>query len=261
MSGRLTAIRIRPTEVAVTVEGENLYGMVVELASESPGPMECLSSEGTQTVRFPLPNGLPSGAWVVLKRESRWIDRKFINYPHTLSSDPGVEMIVEPLTELEALISGGEGATVEFKSVIPGTGTKLREKVCQIVAAFANGDGGQVLFGVDDDGTLVGLPEGTDAKGACDTVAQFVTSTVTPLPRFSPGLIEFGGERSGVVLVLTVESGSDPPYGVNPAHPKYYVRRGATTPEALADQVRTLARSRPPADQAYGSPFGFNQFK
>jgi hypothetical protein len=255
LSGRIAKVLLGAIDVEIRVEGKTLDGMTVELASDTPGPSEVLSSQSEQSVRFPLPGGLSPGAWVVLKRDFEWIDRKFINYPHTLSPDPGVEMIVEPMTELQALVSGGEGGTVEFKSVIPEPGTKLRDKVCQTVAAFSNGEGGQVLFGVQDDGMIIGLPTTTDEKEARDTVTRFVTSTVTPLPNFSIESVHFE-DSARVVIVLTVESGGEPPYGVSPANPQYYVRRGATTFPASADQVRALARSRPPADQANGSPIG-----
>jgi hypothetical protein len=256
LSGRIAKVLLGAIDVEIHVEGDCLDGATIELASDAPGPSGLLSSQSEQIVRFPLPSGLSPGAWVVLKRGSGWIDRKFINYPHTLSPDPGVEMVVEPMTELQALVSGGEGAAVEFKSVVPEPGKELRRKVCQTVAAFANGDGGQVLFGVQDDGTIIGLPATTDEGDARDTVTRFVTSTVTPLPHFSIETIRFGGDPAGVVMVLTVQSGSEPPYGVSPANPQYYVRRGATTFPASADQVRALARSRPPADQTGGSPYG-----
>jgi len=94
-----------------------------------------------------------------------------------------------------------------------------------------------------------------------DTVTRFVASKVTPLPSYSVGKIEFDDQPGKVVLVLTVDSGGEPPYGVNPANPQYYIRRGATTFPASADQVRALARSRPPADQAYQSPYGLHLLK
>jgi hypothetical protein len=231
--------------------------MTVELASVAPGPSKELSNESQQVVRFPLPHGLPPGAWIVLKQRSEWIDRKFINYPSTLYADPGVEIVVEPMTELQALIAGGEGPTVEFKSIVPKPKTDARKKVCATVAAFANGDGGHILFGVDNSGAIVGLGE-VDIQKECDKVAQFVSSTVTPLPHFRLAWVsEEGNDGSALeVIVLTVDQGDQPPYGVDPAHPKYYIRRGATTFEASSDQVRALARSRPPADQAYQSPYG-----
>lgn len=261
LSARIAKVLLGAASLSVEIEGIALDGAILELAADTPGPTQVLSGEPAQTVEFPLSGELASGAWVVLKRGSSWLDRKFINYPHTLSPDPGVEMVVEPLTELQALVSGGEGEAVEFKSIIPEQGTALREKVCNTVASFANGDGGQILFGVENDGAVIGLPSSTDVRKALDMVAQFVKSKVVPLPNYSVKMIEFGDEPVGVVLVLTVDSGNEPPYGVNPANPQYYVRRGATTFPASADQVRALARSRPPADQGFESPYGLHMFK
>lgn len=237
LSGRIVRVRLESADVEVILEGGALGGMSVELAASSPGPTEVLSDAAEQTVRFPLPSGLPEGAWIVLKRGSAWFDRKFINYPNTLNPDPGVEIAVEPTTELMALVSGGEGAAVEFKRVIPGSGTDLREKVCRTIAAFANGDGGHVLFGVGDDGTVVGLGD-IDAHSACDTVARFVSSIVTPVPGFRVDSVDVDteSEEAMCVVVVTVDQGGQPPYGVNPANPRYYIRRGATTFPASSDQ-------------------------
>jgi Putative DNA-binding domain len=252
LSGRIVKVVLGAASISVYVEGTGLDSMTVELAGDAPGPSAALPSGPSATVEFPLPGGLPSGSWVVLKSDSEWVDRKFINFPHTMTPDPGVETLVEPSTELQTLVAQGEDGAVEFKSVIPEPKSALREKVCRTVAAFANGMGGHVLFGVEDDGTMVGLDANPDIRQASDTITRFVTSTVTPLPSFrvNPITIDVGTDR--VVLVLTVDQGESPPYGINPANPQYYVRRGATTFPASADQVRALARSRPPADQANG---------
>ncbi len=257
LAGRISTVRLDSAEVSVGLEGRALEGMTVELASTEPGPSQVLSAAQNQTVRFPLSGALPPGAWIVLKRGSEWIDRKFINYPNTLNPDPGVEIAVEPMTEVMALVSGGEGATVEFKGILPPSGSELRERVCRTVAAFANGDGGHVLFGVEDDGVVVGIGA-VDAQETCDTVARFVSSIVTPVPEFRVDgvTVAVDDDGSALVVVLTVEEGGQPPYGVNPANPRYYIRRGATTFPASSDQVRTLARSRPPADGPYGGRFG-----
>jgi hypothetical protein len=261
LTGRIEKVLLGSTDIRVHVEGSDLDGMTLELASVSPGPTEALSTDSPHVVTFPLPNGLPPGTWIVLKRSSEWIDRKFINYPNTLNADPGVEVVVEPMTELQALVSGGEGPTVEFKSEIPAPGTKLRHKVCATVAAFANGDGGHILFGVTDGGAIDGL-SGVDTQKECDKVADFVRSMVTPVPHFRVNRVSDEGDYGSAldIIVLTVDQGDQPPYGVDPAHPKYYIRRGATTFEASSDQVRALARSRPPADQGYQSPYGIRPF-
>ncbi len=55
------------------------------------------------------------------------------------------------LAELEHLIAGGESERVKFKR---STG-QLRSG-CDTLCAFHNGQGGTVLFGVTDEGRIVG---------------------------------------------------------------------------------------------------------
>ncbi len=263
-SGRIKVVVIGATEMAVTVEGYGLAGMVVELASHVSGPPGKLPGEQLeppmspskqqQTKTFPLSNGLPSGAWVVLKRGSEWIDRKFLASPYASSPSPGVEFVVEPTMQLQALVSAGEGPTVEFKVKVPKD-KDARLKVCRTVAAFANGEGGRLLFGVEDDGKIVGLPGDEVTQGCKDAITNFIKDLVAPLPGFSVDAIDDEEDPGHNVIVVTVEQGNAPPYGVGPENPQYYVRRGATTFPAAADQVRDLARSRPPADQP---PSGFS---
>jgi predicted HTH transcriptional regulator len=54
--------------------------------------------------------------------------------------------------ELYDLIDSGEGADVEFKRKFSSP-----EKIAREIIAFANTRGGYILFGVDDDGSVVGV--------------------------------------------------------------------------------------------------------
>ena len=67
-------------------------------------------------------------------------------------------------SELRTILSRGEGQFVEFKSAWD-RGSRppkrlrrraLRDKIADVVAGFANADGGLLLVGVDDDGTPTG---------------------------------------------------------------------------------------------------------
>ena len=72
--------------------------------------------------------------------------------------------------EIRTILSRGEGQFVEFKSAWDRGSNPprrlrrraLRDKIADVVAAFANADGGLLLVGVDDDGTPTGhgYPEG-----------------------------------------------------------------------------------------------------
>ena len=61
-----------------------------------------------------------------------------------------------PLTasRLHELIRGGESEKVEFKAVVP-----TEDTVAKVLVAFANTQGGTLIIGVNDDSTIVGVPE------------------------------------------------------------------------------------------------------
>lgn len=55
--------------------------------------------------------------------------------------------------ELQELIQGGEGITVEFKK----SRTEITKDVYETVCAFSNRDGGHIFLGIKDDGTILGI--------------------------------------------------------------------------------------------------------
>lgn len=78
------------------------------------------------------------------------------------------------LRELKKLVARGEGLTIEFKRKAAHPDKIMRE-----VAAFANTQGGFLLIGVDDDGSLPGLkyPD-EDAFVLKNAIAKYCTPAV-----------------------------------------------------------------------------------
>ena len=70
-------------------------------------------------------------------------------------------------SEMEA-IDMRETRTLEFKETITNTFLKT-------VSAFSNYDGGTILFGVDDDGNVKGLP---DVKQACLDIENKINDSI-----------------------------------------------------------------------------------
>lgn len=246
-TGRITAVTIHPTEVEVHLEGAALGGLTVELAGRVPGPQKQLSSSNkTEEEKFDTPDGLPDEAWIVLKTGTTCVDRKLVNWSFS-SPDAGVEIVPETGTEIEALIAAGEGPEIEFKEQVP-TDRDGRKKVCRTLAAFANGHGGCLLFGVDDDGQAVGISADSTDQSIKDTVTRWITDIVVPHLNFALDIVETEAGRA--LLCVEVQEGTSPPYGVDPGNPSYYIRRGATTFPASADDIRTIARNRPPLASA-----------
>ena len=61
-------------------------------------------------------------------------------------------MLLMNYLDVNLLIEEGEGFTIEFKRRISSA-----EKITRTLISFANTKGGTILFGVDDDGSIVGV--------------------------------------------------------------------------------------------------------
>lgn len=94
------------------------------------------------------------------------------------------------------------------------------------VSAFANGIGGSLFFGIDDNGTAVGLD---DIKVVSDKVSELIRARIDPIPVF----LSIPHEIDGVnILEIAVQPGFSTPYyyrfdGITVA----YVRNGNETIE------------------------------
>ncbi len=121
-------------------------------------------------------------------------------------SDPPAMVDIGPMTrieDLEKIISRGEDGSMEFKREFPASADRL----ANIVTSFANTNGGKILFGVADDGSMVGFQEINSPIGK-DGFRQRVRGL---LGRIQPKLevrIDFYSDGSGIdVAVVTVPRG------------------------------------------------------
>lgn len=90
-----------------------------------------------------------------------------------------------------------ECRTLEFKSEVSKTFLKT-------VSAYANFGTGAIVFGVADDGTVVGLD---NPEKACLEIENSINDSLIPRPRFT---LEIDGVSRTVTLI--VKEGSDKPY-------------------------------------------------
>jgi len=74
------------------------------------------------------------------------------------------------------------------------------------VSAFANTQGGKLLFGVANDGALVGL---ADAQGDSEFISEAIKIQMDPVPEIDLSLHEEDGKQ---FVVVEVKSGSETPY-------------------------------------------------
>lgn len=90
-----------------------------------------------------------------------------------------------------------ETRILEFKETITNTFLKT-------VSAFSNYDGGTILFGVDDDGNVKGLP---DVKQACLDIENKINDSISPQPNYTLEI-----QNHDQTIKLTVKSGLQKPY-------------------------------------------------
>jgi hypothetical protein len=141
-------VRVKPASIDVLVGGRELRGCELELSGSSDRATASLRGE-TRT-SFPLWAGLAPDACLWLKAGGDWIDyRSLGGWGAYFPSDVEFEEARDPVTDLTALASQGEGAYLEYKAVLLET-TESKRTTFKTVAAFANGGGGRVLFGVSD---------------------------------------------------------------------------------------------------------------
>lgn len=86
---------------------------------------------------------------------------------------------------------------LEYKS-------EINRGFLKTVSAFANFNGGRIVFGVDGDGAVEGLD---NPKQACLDIENRINDSISPRPSF---LLEIG--ENGRTVELSVEEGLDKPY-------------------------------------------------
>ena len=133
--------------------------------------------------------------------------------------------------ELIELISNGENSGVEFKR-----DTVANHDVAKEIVALLNLEGGTVLLGVEDDGTITG----TTRENLEEWVAKLCRVKV------DPPIIPFlswvkNAEPGRDVLAVRVPIGPDKPYArVHNARKTYFIRVGDTSQEASRGELQRL---------------------
>lgn len=158
------------------------------------------------------------------KQDGEVIDQREVSFwwlGRPLPADVTIEIAGE---DVRRLIMQGEGDKVEFKVRI-GQERELDEFVESIVA-FANGSGGVILVGVDNNANIIGITE----ENAYDRVTKILRSHCDPpiQPEMSMRSLD---EKD--ILIIEVKEGGNKPYVFRDRG--VYVRVGAT------DRIATRA--------------------
>ncbi len=134
-------------------------------------------------------------------------------------------------SELLELIANGENSGVEFKS------DDLRpEQLAKEVVALANFQGGRILLGVEDDGTIAGIQRDDLERWVMDTVFGRKVH-----PMILPFYEEVQVDERHRVAVITISQGTAKPYvRRHNDREDVYVRVGSTSQLASREQQARL---------------------
>jgi len=236
----LSDITISPTAIEVTMSGTGTGGAQLIVTGGGESLLE-QKNVASGTFNCPLPNGIPSPLWIMLSRGNEWLD-----YYHrderwaTLNSSrqPNVTIDVgDARSEIEILIPQGEGPEIEFKREVAAD----KKRILNTISAFANGVGGTILVGISDDGATYGIAD--DPNDLRDTLIRTIRDNITPMPDIHVTVQEREGKP-----IIAINVGRSPTHacGVNPADPRYYVRRGASNFPARSEEITSIVLSRQP---------------
>jgi len=165
-----------------------------------------------------------------LEARRNLITSKMNEYLNSLISEP-VEVKEKPIKEI---IGFGESILLEFKSTLQWDmirkekNKSLRKSVLKTIAAFLNTEGGTLVIGVEDDGTICGIQSDLAlTENSTDKFLILLNTLITDCigPEFA-GLIKtrIDSVDDELVCVVDVEKSTIPAYLEIDGKKEFYVR-------------------------------------
>ncbi|MFA6457307.1 MAG: ATP-binding protein [Bacteroidota bacterium] len=138
--------------------------------------------------------------------------------------------------DVKALIEEGEGFELEFKRKVSSP-----KKIAKTVSSFANTRGGIILFGVDDDGSIVGVES---EKSEYDLIQESAQVYCTPPVLLTIKMIPYNHRE---VIVAIVEESNDKPHSIvdEDGAEKVFIRVNDNSVIASKEVVKVLRDERP----------------
>ncbi|MFA6233807.1 MAG: ATP-binding protein [Bacteroidota bacterium] len=141
--------------------------------------------------------------------------------------------------ELTERIEAGEGLTTEFKRRV-STGVKIAREMI----AFANTRGGVIIFGIDDDKSVVGV---VSEKAELEEITHSADHLCNPPVKHIVTI--FNVNDRDIICIEIPESDRKPHFLADDADdPKSYVRVGENSVQASREMIRVLRHQYGPSE-------------
>jgi ATP-dependent DNA helicase RecG len=141
--------------------------------------------------------------------------------------------------KIQEILKQPESKTLEFKKEIP----KNRQNLLKTVVAFANGSGGHIYVGVNDDRTITGIKE--EPFDLEEKLASIIYDSISPIPNV---FFQTAAFEDKVIFIIRILPGANKPYYLKKPGPEdgIFVRVGSTNRKAdsqVTSELRRQARN------------------
>lgn len=130
---------------------------------------------------------------------------------------------------IQEILRSGESEQIEFKR--SGSDGAIAKVVC----SFLNGEGGQLLIGIEEPKEIVGVP---NADVLVMRLRNFLMNNIVPEAPISVAADDFGGKK---IVSVKVYAGAKQPYVFDGS---IYYRRGNSTVKASSKEISELIHGR-----------------
>lgn len=152
---------------------------------------------------------------------------------------PWEKLISMTLQEVKILASQGEGLTLEFKKK-----AAFPDKIVRELIALANTEGGVLLLGVDDDGTVSGQRY---IEEEVFVMQKAIKELIFPALPYELETVKIN-EKKGVALFKVFKSQERPHYILSQNRKRAFVRVADRTVQASKEVWEILRKGRNPRD-------------
>jgi len=141
--------------------------------------------------------------------------------------------------KIQEILKQPEDKSLEFKKEIP----KNRQNLLKTVVAFANGSGGHIYVGVNDDRTVTGIKE--EPFDLEEKLSSIIYDSISPIPNLFFQTTAF---EDKVIFIIRILPGANKPYYLKKLGPEdgIFVRIGSTNRKAdsqVSAELRRQARN------------------
>ncbi len=141
--------------------------------------------------------------------------------------------------KIEEILKQSEDKSLEFKKEIP----KNRQNLLKTVVAFANGAGGNIYVGVNDERTVTGIKE--EPFDLEEKLASIIYDSISPIPNV---FFQTAAFKDKVIFIIRILPGANKPYYLKKLGPEggIFVRIGSTNRKAdsqVSAELRRQARN------------------